>query len=426
MNRNPITSVLSSSLAFVSADVGLASLDLTCSALARPGFAATWEIANATCEIRSTLTAILLLAREAGFTGLHVVVEPTGIYHKLLVRIARQLGCETSLVDAGHVAKMRVVIFGDRGKTDRRDPRAIEGVARAGRLIVDRQLPETYQLLRNWTTLYASAEAGMIECKSRIHRIIKLLFPDFGFSTDFLYGESGRAVFRAFAFNPHRIMAERPGRMLERLRKNSKIMRGSVDRLRTQAQASSTSTPSGRPAEFLEFELKLAWEELDMHVSRRAQARAALEGLYDEAQQDDAQLPSAEPGVISKVALARLLGELGPLRDFSSWRQLLKMSGLNLCERKSGKFVGQTKISRTGRAGARAVLNQITLPLVKRDRLYGSYYHHKREVEKMPGNKAMTAVARKVLKMIWGLYQSKEKFDRTRVFTCASQFQIAA
>ena len=44
----------------------------------------------------------------------------------------------------------------------------------------------------------------------------------------------------------------------------------------------------------------------------------------------------------------------------------------------------------------------------------------------MPGNKAMTAVARKVLKMIWGLYQSKEKFDRTRVFTCASQFQIAA
>ena len=163
-----------------------------------------------------------------------------------------------------------------------------------------------------------------------------------------------------------------------------------------------------------------------MHVSRRAQARVALEGLYDEAQQDDAQLPSAEPGVISKVALARLLGELGPLRDFSSWRQLLKMSGLNLCERKSGKFVGQTKISRTGRAGARAVLNQITLPLVKRDRLYGSYYHHKREVEKMPGNKAMTAVARKVLKMIWGLYQSKEKFDRTRVFTCASQFQIAA
>ena len=109
-----------------------------------------------------------------------------------------------------------------------------------------------------------------------------------------------------------------------------------------------------------------------MHVSRRAQARVALEGLYDEAQQDDAQLPSAEPGVISKVALARLLGELGPLRDFSSWRQLLKMSGLNLCERKSGKFVGQTKISRTGRAGARAVLNQITLPLVKRDRLYGS------------------------------------------------------
>lgn len=59
-------------------------------------------------------------------------------------------------------------------------------------------------------------------------------------------------------------------------------------------------------------------------------------------------------------------------------------------------------------------------------RLYVDCYHHKREVEKMPGNKAMTAVARKALKLIWGLYQSKEKFDRARVFTCASQFAIAA
>lgn len=48
----------------------------------------------------------------------------------------------------------------------------------------------------------------------------------------------------------------------------------------------------------------------------------------------------------------------------------------------------------------RAILTQMALPLVKRGRLYGAWYHHKTEIEKMPGNKAMTATGRKVLKMI--------------------------
>jgi len=426
MNRSPIHALVSSSLADVACDVGLDGLNLICSAVARPGFAATWEIENRTDPIRATLTEIQRLAEAAGYDGLRVLVEPTGIYHKLLLRIARQLGCQTAMVNAAHVSKMREVIFGDPGKTDRRDPHAIEGVARQGRVIVDRQLPETYQLLRHWTTLYASAEASIIECKSKVHRVVKLLFPDFAFSTDFLYSDSGRAVIRCFGLNPHRITAERPQRMFERLRKTSKIRRSSVERLRTQARESSSSAPAGRIADLLEHELTLVWEELELHQDRRRQARQALEGLYDEARLDDPHLPEPQQGVISKVALARLVGELGPFRDFTSWRQMLKMSGLNLCERKSGTYIGQTKISRTGRAGARAVLNQVALPLVKRNQLYGPYYHRKREVEKMSGNKAMTAVARKALKMIWGLYRSTTTFDRTRVFTCASKFRLAA
>ncbi|HEX8407420.1 MAG TPA: transposase [Thermoanaerobaculia bacterium] len=426
MNRSPIHALVSSSLADVACDVGLDGLNLICSAVAGPGFAATWEIENRTDAIRTTLIEIQRLAEAAGYGGLRVIVEPTGIYHKLLLRLARQLGCQTAMVNAAHVSKMREVIYGDPGKTDRRDPRAIEGVARQGRVIVDRQLPEIYQLLRHWTLLYASAEASIIECKNKVHRVVKLLFPDFAFSTDFLYSESGRAVVRCFGLNPHRIAAERPRRMLTRLRKASNIRPSSIERLRTQARTSISSAPAGRMADLLERELRLVWEELELHENRRRQARQALESLYDEARLDDTQLPEPQRGVISKLALARLVGELGPFRDFSSWRQLLKMSGMNLCERKSGKYIGQTKISRTGRAGARAVLNQVALPLVKRNQLYGPYYHRKRDVEKMPGNKAMTAVARKALKMIWGLYRSTATFDRTRVFTCASEFRLAA
>ncbi len=91
MNRNPIRSAPTSSLADVACDVGLAELNLICSALGRPGFDPTWEIANGSDAIRSTLAEIQLEAKAAGFDGLRVIVEPTGIYHKLLLRIARQM-----------------------------------------------------------------------------------------------------------------------------------------------------------------------------------------------------------------------------------------------------------------------------------------------------------------------------------------------
>lgn len=68
----------------------------------------------------------------------------------------------------------------------------------------------------------------------------------------------------------------------------------------------------------------------------------------------------------------------------------------------------------------------MALPLVKRDRLYGPYDHHKTGVQKMPGKKAMMAVSRKIVKMIWDWYQSGAAFEAERGFTCAGEYRKAA
>lgn len=64
--------------------------------------------------------------------------------------------------------------------------------------------------------------------------------------------------------------------------------------------------------------------------------------------------------------------------------------------------LGLTKITHKGRPHLRRVAMQLILPLVRRHELFGAYYGQKATVQKMPGPKAMTAVARKFLKMIWG------------------------
>jgi transposase len=412
--------------ATIACDVSSTKLNLFCRELSAPGAIAEWEIANRTEAITSMLNSIREKAVAQGITILRVIVEATGVYHKLLLRIAVSLGFQTALVDASHVKKMRSVIFGDSGKTDERDPRAIEAVAAQGRLIADRRHAEVYQLLRQWGKLYHDAEVAMIDAKSRVHRALTLLFPDFGFSTDFLYGPSGHAIVRCFGLDPHVIAEQTPSRMYERLRKHSRIRRTSVTRLLTQARQTIVAVTKSRVTDLLARELAYAWEDVEFAMRRRETARVELQALYDEARTTDPLLPDTAGSAISKVAFARFLGEAGPLTGYASWRQLLRMGGVNLRERKSGKYVGKTMIARTGRALFRSIINQMALPLVQRNRLYGPYYHHKTGVQKMPGKKAMTAVSRKIVKMIWGWYRSGAAFDAGRVFTCEGNYRKAA
>ena len=424
MHLTPVSS--SDRRAIITCDVGSATLHFLCRDLSAPAAPAEWHIDNRTEPITSTLHAMRERATAAGITRLLVVVEPTGIYHKLLLRIAASLGFETALVDAGHVKKMRAVLFGDDGKTDQRDPHAINAVATQGRLIADRRHAEVYQLLRQWGKIYADAETAVIDAKCRVHRSLTLLFPDFAFTTDFLYSASGQAIVQCYGLDPHAIAAQNLARVYERLRRHSRIQRASVQRLLTQARETVAAIAKSRVTDLQARELAFAWEDVELALRRKEAARRELEALYDEARLLDELLPDPNGSPISKASLARLLGEAGPLSAYSSLRQLYRMAGANLRERKSGKYVGQTRIARTGRPLMRSILTQMALPLVKRGRLYGTWYHHKTKVEKMPGNKAMTATGRKVLKMIWGWYRSGSSFDERRVFTCAGEYRCAA
>jgi len=281
----------------IACDVGCYTINLFCRDLSGPGSVAEWEIPNRTEPITTTLLAIRERAAARGITSLRVVVEPTGIYHKVLLQIANSMGFQTGLVDASHVKKMRAVIFGDSGKTDTRDPYAIEAVVAQGRVIADRRPAEVYLLLRQWGKLYRDAEVALIDAKSRVHRIIKLLFPDFDFTTDFLYGPSGQAIMRCFGFDPHVIAALNVARMYERLRKQSKIQRLSVTRLLAQARQTVSAIAKSRVTGLQARELAFAWEDVDLALRRREAARVELEALYDEARASDSHLPDLSRGV---------------------------------------------------------------------------------------------------------------------------------
>lgn len=366
-------------------------------------------------------------AKLAGYSNVRVVAEPTGIYHELLFRIALQHGFETNFVSAEAANKMRLVIFGDYGKTDRRDPVAIAELARRGHVLRHRAFADTFAALRSAGVLYARAERQGVTSKCRIHRALRRVFPDFDFSPSFLFGRSGRAVFRCTGLDPHRITRAGVPRLAKRLKREvPRIRNCSVERLVRAARASRLSTPDDAAHEVHLLDLRQAWSDLEGAEERKAETGELLVRLYDEARALDPLLPAPQKGLASKLNLARLVAETGPWSDFKGWRELLKYVGLNLCEKQSGRWRGRTRISKKGRTLARHVLSQMVVPLVKKDRLLGEYYHHKRDVEKKAGPVAITAAVRKLVKIIWGWSRSGQDFNVARVFACDCDFRKAA
>lgn len=415
MQDNAIVPFVSSRTAVISCDVHRDEVFWTSNV---PGWEETSRWENRTAALCAGLERVRDAGRAAGFGRLVVVAEPTGVYHRLLFQVARRLGLETALVNTEAVAKMRQIAFNDSGKTDWRDPRVI-GRVWAIRAIRDRVLPGPFARLRSWGKVYAEGEKLRAHAKAAIQTHLRGLFADFPMKKDFLFGPSGRALEKLYGLNPWRIRAAGAQRFARRLKAAVPgLHRRSLERL-WEAAGDSLEVGSRSEAAVAEKQLRQLWRDLEWAERRCHEVGAELQRLYDQARELDPQLPEPWPGVVSPLALARLIGELGPLSDFKGWRELLRYVGLNLRERQSGQFVGQIRITGKGRSLARRIVNQMALPLVKRTRLFGPYYHAKKRT--MKGDQAMTAVTRKLLKMLWGWYQAGQSFDLARVFACESQ-----
>jgi transposase len=130
------------------------------------------------------------------------------------------------------------------------------------------------------------------------------------------------------------------------------------------------------------------------------------------------------PKGITLFNLARLASQTGPLTDFRSRRALLRYAGLNLRERQSGSYRGQTRLSKKGRPLLRKILGQTIFPVLRKAMLSGPYYHRKLQ-EGETRAKAKVAVMRKFLRMLHSLARSGEAFDPERFGTCESQYALA-
>lgn len=382
---------------------------------------------NRTDVIQRRIIKYKSIAKENGMNNLRVICEPTGQYQNSLLRTARRNGCLTCYVNAESVKKFRVVESNDTGKTDIKDPRVISTLAKLNKVIKHRMIGEDYLMLRKLGKIYDETDVEIVRMKGRLNKLLVELFCDYSFKKDFLYSNSGFALVKKYGCNPYRIVNSGFKRFCKTMKWAApRIQAKTLKRLFEDAQSSVLNELPPGYIEVLQQRFYHLFQDYLKQYKRKEEIVNKMIEILDRLRKEDPNIPPPTSGVISAKNLARLLGETGPLSDFSNWRKLMRYFGLNIRMRQSGKYQGQYKITKKGRPLGRKVLNNIILPLVKKGSLYGEYYHVKKEKEKRPGNKAMTIVMRNFLKKFYGWYKSGKAFDQRRFFDSESLYLKAA
>jgi transposase len=118
---------------------------------------------------------------------------------------------------------------------------------------------------------------------------------------------------------------------------------------------------------------------------------------------------------IGPMTAAIFLAFIGDPKQFASDRTLLKMLGLNLRERSSGKFKGQLKISKRGNSVVRRWLYLAALRLIKQDSVVRAWVNHKAQRSGGMKMKAIIALMRKIVSSLRHIADGNP-FDSTKLF----------
>lgn len=375
---------------------------------------------NRTGAIEKAIQEHEELAREWGLEGLLVVCEPSGGYEKQLLRLARMRGHGTAQVNGEWVSKLKVVESNDSGKTDHKDPRVMQLLVGLGKLQPLESVQEPYEQLRVLSRLYEAEDRRGIELRNELHQAIWQLFPDFPLKTGFWYTPAGAALVKLLGANPYRIAAMDFERFDRWLRKLGSRLRKATSRGIWEAAGCSARHQQSEPiTQHLQEQIVYLYHGWEQVMARKQQLREALGAVVKETEEYERlrELPRLKP-----YQLGRLLGEVGPLKRFSHWRQLVRYCGLNLRERRSGKYEGLVKISKKGCRLARRVLYQLVYSSwITPGGLYAKAYAQLK-TRLANGMKAIVSLMRKAAKMIYGVARTNQAFDPRRVELCAGEY----
>ncbi|WP_339212645.1 IS110 family transposase [Ornithinibacillus sp. FSL M8-0202] len=345
-------------------------------------------------------------------------VEPTGHYWFSLAYFLVAKGYDFVVVNPMHVKKSKELDDNSPTKNDTKDARVIGQLIKDGRYSVPNLLDGIYAELREGVKLRDQLINQLMITEGRIQNHIQRYFPEFFDVFGDWEGKAAYCTLRLFPF-PSQIKELSPEDVV--MKWKPFVKRGvGIKRATKLVEVAKKSIG-------IQIGIQFARRELDCLLDQYELYKQQLEELDKELESLVVTLPGAKQMMnitgLGSTTVALFFAEVGDITKYKHPQQLVNLAGLSLREHSSGKFKGQTRITKRGRSRLRRALYLAIRPLVAHNPTFKALHQHytTRSEKPLKKQQSLIALCCKLLRVLFVIGQRQCEFDGSKLLRGLSQ-----
>ena len=125
---------------------------------------------------------------------------------------------------------------------------------------------------------------------------------------------------------------------------------------------------------------------------------------------EDREILTSVKGIGDQMATSFLIEMGGTISHFPTHKQLIAMAGIDPTVYQSGKYTGQSRLSKRGNTHLRRLIWLMTRSAIQFN-AYFREYHQKRMKEGLPYKKAVMATAHKLMRVLYAMLTNRTMFN---------------
>lgn len=363
---------------------------------------------NSSEGFRTAKEWALKLAAENNKTQIVLGLEPTGHYWFCLAAWMIAEGISVVQVNPYAVKQTKEIEDNSQLKDDRKDPKLIANLVKDGNYGMPYLPEDLYAELRRYSMLRDQLMEDRIRCMNRLHREMKIYFPEYMDAFGKLDGSFTLLVLKKAPF-PADILALGEDGLRdiwheEKLRGRGYSRAKRILNLAGQSVGLKSGTVASKEAVRI-----FAQQAMDLQEQ--------IDRIEATLREKCLEIPYAQnlleiEGIGDNI-LAGILAEMGDISRFDDAKEIQKLSGLGLVACSSGKHKGETKISHRGRKRLRYWLFQGAKSAVAHSKEFKELheYYTTRTENPLKKMQSLIAIACKLLRVIYTILKTGDAYD---------------
>lgn len=348
------------------------------------------------------------ISRTKEAYGMEEVVvgfESTGPYAEPLVHYLMKKEVKLVQVNPMHTKRVKEIRGNSPNKTDEKDPEVIADIIEIGNYLTV-VIPEGASAeLRRLTQGRERAVERRTMLVNQVHSLVSIVFPEFLWVIKDIKTKTAQYLLKHCPRPQDIVGLGCEG--LEAILKRISRGRMREDRAEALYKAAVNTVGVKEGQGGMVFEIKQLVEGIE-------ETGRLIDEIEEKMREYLKEIPYSRCMLsiqgVGEVTVAGLIGEVGDFTKYRTIAEITKLAGLDLFEVSSGKHKGERHISKRGRPLMRKLLFYAAINVVREGRIMHERYE--RYLQRgMPRMKALTAIARKLLGILFALARDQRNYE---------------